>query len=97
MPTCQHCHQTWSYTETLKKLFRLAMICPYCSKQNYLSATTRRHSSMFSMLIIVVFFSLTWLSVPLTWSIIIILIGNLSMIAIYPYVAQLSKKEEPLW
>jgi len=39
MPTCQNCHNKWSWKQTVKKLRHLnnEMFCPYCGEKQYRS------------------------------------------------------------
>ncbi|MGM8365484.1 TIGR04104 family putative zinc finger protein [Virgibacillus sp. W0181] len=92
LPTCQHCHTPWTYTDTLKNMLQLR--CPYCQQKNYLSKKVRMRDALFSLLPIPI---MILFNVSFPW--ILGLGANIILVLalIYPYIIQLSKHEDPLW
>jgi CXXC-20-CXXC protein len=99
LPTCQHCHRNWTWKQTVKKSFTLSnqMTCPFCGEKQYISSKTRKRSGLLSfippltMLITLLFDTSIFLTISM-------LIGSgLALIGIYPFMIELSNKEEPLW
>jgi len=102
MPTCQNCHQKWTWKQTLKRAtitFAGGMTCPYCKEKQYMSTASRKKAgiyyAVFPILIIIplnVFFDLS-IGTAVILAIILIVI----MLGINPFMVELSNEEEPLF
>src|SRR5699024_3469843 len=53
MPTCQNCHEQWSWKQTMKAMFTLnvRLTCPHCGSEQYLTAKARKRTNMVNFLI----------------------------------------------
>lgn len=96
MPTCANCHEEWTWTQTMKTLFRLK--CPYCSQKQYETAASRQRSGMIGVVIpllllpVIIGFSL---SISVAFILAVIVSGII--IAVYPFMLKLSNEEEPFF
>ncbi|MBM7580885.1 TIGR04104 family putative zinc finger protein [Jeotgalibacillus terrae] len=100
MPTCQNCHQKWSWTTAFKRTvwFNGGMECPHCGAKQYVTKNTRKRSASLSGLSsFAIIFSALILDV--SWSGLIILAVTIFLIAmiILPSAVRLSNEDEPLW
>lgn len=50
MPTCQICHNKWSWMQTIKKTSTLnpSMTCPHCDKTQYQTQKSKGKMGMFT-------------------------------------------------
>jgi CXXC-20-CXXC protein len=99
MPTCQHCHRKWTWKQTFKKSFTLShqLTCPFCGEKQYITSKARKRSAYLSFippltLLLPIFFDISSIL-----SISILIGSGLCLIGIYPFMIELSNKEEPLW
>ncbi|WP_438310651.1 TIGR04104 family putative zinc finger protein [Sporosarcina sp. FA9] len=99
MPTCQNCHNKWSWKQTFKKSFKFigGMTCPYCSEQQYLTARMRKRSTLIPLIIVPLILLGNIFFGPFLLSL-IALLGLLPLFFIInPFIVELSNKEEPLF
>src|SRR5699024_3825172 len=99
MPTCQNCDKDWSWKQAVKSSFTLdtGMKCPYCESKQYLTTKARKRSSMFPF-IVPLLILLPWFSELSIPAMISIFIGfYLVFLGIYPFLIELSNREERLW
>ncbi|MBM7553486.1 TIGR04104 family putative zinc finger protein [Thalassobacillus pellis] len=99
MPVCDSCKQEWSWKETMSGslMWKSKAKCPYCGEEQYMTAKSKRQSSMMS-LIPVVPMSITiqfGLSVFLYLPMVIVL--GLLAGSLAPRYIKLASYEEPLW
>lgn len=98
MPTCQNCHEKWSWKQTIKKSLTLlvGMTCPYCSERQYQTARMRRRTTLIPIIIVPFimighhFFGFSPLYMLFLFG--ILLLG----IAINPFFIELASEEESL-
>ncbi|PAV28509.1 hypothetical protein CIL05_16365 [Virgibacillus profundi] len=98
MPSCSHCERKWTYGDTLKRSFRMKMVCPYCKGENYHSAKSRKKSMMTSVVLapaIILFGTFTDLSLLAVIPVALAL--GLMVLAVTPFLTELSVEEESLW
>lgn len=95
MPVCQHCHKKWTYTDTLKNMFRF--ICPYCNNKNYLSVKARKRGGYIYVVILPFLILNLYYDISLFIVTMIALLLVITNFLIHPFMVQLSKEEEPLW
>ena len=99
MPSCQNCHNKWSWKQTVKKTFSAigGMTCPYCDEKQYITARTRKRSAVFPLTIVPLimlgnlYFGPSYLSL----SALLVLIPLVFII--YPFYVEFSNEEEPLF
>ncbi|WP_200411313.1 TIGR04104 family putative zinc finger protein [Virgibacillus salexigens] len=95
MPTCENCGEKWTWKQTIKTMFRL--VCPYCDKKQYESASSRTRGGVF-MLFPVVFLPINaWLEISVGIALIIAIIFVFITFGLYPFILNLSSEEEPYW
>lgn len=96
MPTCQNCHHTWSYLETLKRSYdpNSGMVCPYCKQKQYPAPITQKITVfyIFSILIIMFLMNVTF---RFHWTNVFIYMSFIPLtIVIYPFWMKLSNEEK---
>lgn len=98
MPTCQNCKRECSWQQTFKKmfLFNTRMKCPHCGTKQYYTKRARTRMSVLIFLIPFIIF-LTLFDIPFFLLIGIHLLFCLSIMAIFPFLIELSNEEEPFW
>ncbi|MEC5425040.1 hypothetical protein QGM71_16255 [Virgibacillus sp. C22-A2] len=98
MPICAHCGKRWSYRETLKKSFRIKMICAYCHEGNYYSARGRMKSTIIPVVVSpFILFSSILLDLSVTWVTVLAIVLLVIILSVTPFWIELSKEEEALW
>lgn len=95
MPICENCGQKWTWTQTIKTLFRLR--CPHCNKKQYETASSKRKGGMSALLPLFLLplnalTGSTWLT-----TIVLIIAGLAIIFGVYPFILKLSNEEEALW
>lgn len=98
MPTCQNCHYKWSWKQTLKKSFILSegMTCPYCEKKQYITSRARKRSTVIPFLVPLIMLGNLIFGTSY-FSLIALIILIPFIFVIYPFIIELSNKEEALW
>ncbi|WP_188383818.1 TIGR04104 family putative zinc finger protein [Ornithinibacillus halotolerans] len=99
MPTCQNCSKEWKWKQTFKKSFTIKSYieCPYCSEKQYLTAKTRKRSTLPAFIAPLVLFLKLIFNIPIIIVLFILIGVLLATLALYPYIIELSNEEEPLW
>ncbi|MFD1851172.1 TIGR04104 family putative zinc finger protein [Oceanobacillus bengalensis] len=93
MPTCKSCKNQWTWIETVRS-FR--MICPYCKKKQYVAASSRKWSSIITLLVLILVFAVNlFLDLSIGWGILIAIGLGIIVLAIQPFVLELSNEMEP--
>lgn len=97
MPTCENCGKAWTWKQTVITLFRFQLICPHCSKRQYLTATSKIKASMFGFIPIIVLPIRNLFHIP--WWLLGLLMIPLLIISwiSYPYIIEVSNEKEALW
>ncbi|MFD1065116.1 TIGR04104 family putative zinc finger protein [Oceanobacillus locisalsi] len=95
MPTCQHCHQKWTWKQTMKRTATIdtAYICPYCGEKQY---ATKKSNIQFSLLMLIPlagmllnFFNISpWFI--FSW----LILGSIAIFSLFPAVLKLTSTEE---
>lgn len=54
MPTCENCHNKWSWKQTIRKMFTLdtTLICPYCGERQYQTRKSKKKASILNLLVL---------------------------------------------
>lgn len=98
MPTCAHCGKQWGYKSTLKRSFRVRLICPYCEEVNFQSAKTGKKIGLYNLILLpIVLFLGMFLDLSGLWVFITVFVFVLTIFSVTPYFIELSKDEEALW
>lgn len=99
MPVCKKCGKQWTWGQTLKKMFTVSvsMNCPYCGSTQYMTARSRKRSSLFAFVAPVVMFITVFFDLNL-WQALILFLGAAGLLlALGPFAVELGNEEEPLW
>ncbi|WP_212926132.1 TIGR04104 family putative zinc finger protein [Oceanobacillus sp. J11TS1] len=95
MPTCQHCHQKWTWEQTMKRTFTIdtAYICPYCEEKQY---ATKKSRIQFSLLIIIPLAALLLnaFNIPAWFIFSWLILGSIVVLSLFPAVLKLTNTEE---
>lgn len=95
MPICQNCQTEWSWKQTIKKSFTMdtAMNCSNCNHKQYPTRKTRRR---FALYLLIPLLSLLLPSFGVSGLIVIgiLISGCILLMAMYPFILQLSSQEE---
>ncbi|GAB3792227.1 TIGR04104 family putative zinc finger protein [Virgibacillus kimchii] len=99
MPTCQNCHEKWSWKQTFKKSFTLdtAIPCPFCGEKQYLTSRARKRSALPAVIIPFIIFIPSFFGVSFAAMISIFVSVVIGFTIFYPLVIELSNEEEALW
>lgn len=96
IPTCENCHNKWSWKQTIKKTFTLdpAMTCPYCGKKQYQTQKSKTKSSFFNAIILLpllinAIFDLPGILLLSLFPVLFVLIMSFS-----PFFVEISSREE---
>ncbi|SRR5690625_3311370 len=93
LPTCQHCHQKWSYKETMKTLFLLR--CPHCKKRNYPSRKFRWREPIFLLIVVIINFVLfPIMEMVFYWKMMFIFVILCSYLLVSPFGMIIRKEED---
>ena len=96
MPTCQNCHQKWTWKQTIKKTMTLmpGMSCPWCGEIQYQSKKSRKKAPFLSLIVLLPLLLNLFFDMPS--AILLSLIPLLAIIVfiIYPFFIDLSSTEE---
>lgn len=99
MPVCENCHTKWSWKQTIKKTTTLnpEMTCPHCGEKQYQSKGSKAKAPLFSLIGLLPLLIQTFFDVPA--AILLSLIPTLAVIIFlfYPFLVELSSKEEFLF
>ena len=95
MPTCQNCHNKWSWIQTFKKMFTLTlespMKCPYCGAEQYYTRRARKRTIALTLpLAFIALLNLLSVSPYLLGG--TYLVACLSVLAINPFLIELSNE-----
>ncbi|TRM10781.1 hypothetical protein FH966_03085 [Lentibacillus cibarius] len=96
MPTCQNCHNKWSWKQTMKKMFTLdtGMNCPYCGERQYQTRKSRKNAGLLNFFILLplllnIFFDIPAAILLSSFPVLFFLVMSLN-----PVLMHLSSKEE---
>src|SRR5690554_5617129 len=96
---CALCKKSFSYFQSMKSTLvpKVGIVCPHCEKTNYFSAKSRKQNSYFTLIIPVIFVVLLLFDIPVYFTIGITGLFALLTLFIFPFVAELTDEEEPLF
>lgn len=96
MPTCQNCHNKWSWKETIKKTTTLnpEMICPYCGEKQFQTQKSKGKIAMLTPIVLLPLLIQIFFDVPgvILFSLFPILF--VLVIVLYPFFVDLSSEEK---
>lgn len=99
MPICTNCHNKWSWKQTMKKMMTLhsTMNCPWCEKEQYQSKRSKTRASIFNLIVFLPLLIQAFFDVPgvILLSLIPVLVAIIFIF--YPFLIELSSKEEFLF
>ncbi|GAB4074747.1 hypothetical protein GCM10028778_22500 [Barrientosiimonas marina] len=96
MPTCENCHNTWSWKQTMKKMFTLdpGMNCPYCGERQYQTRKSKNKAGFLNAFVFLPIFLNIFFDIPAAILISLFLVLTSLVISLHPVVMHLSNKEE---
>ncbi|TLS37111.1 TIGR04104 family putative zinc finger protein [Pseudalkalibacillus caeni] len=99
MPACQNCGYTWKRKETTLKMltFKSSYRCPNCLQKQYLSAETRKRSSLYSLPFFLIIPFLAAFNIHFSVTLVIAVVYLVFYISYLPFTIKLSNENEPLW
>jgi CXXC-20-CXXC protein len=99
MPTCQNCHEKWSWKQTFKKSFTLdtALPCPFCGEKQYLTSRARKRGALLTMIIPFLIFIPFFFDITIFAAVSVYFAAGIGIMLIYPFVVELSNKEKAFW
>ncbi|MFA1820220.1 TIGR04104 family putative zinc finger protein [Virgibacillus oceani] len=99
MPTCQNCHNKWSWKQTFRKSFTLdtGIPCPYCGEKQFLTSKSRKRSTLGILLIPFLIFVPNFFDFSLLATLSIYAGYVILFSFTYPFLIELSNREEALW
>lgn len=96
MPTCQHCHTKWTWTQTIKRLFTLT--CPYCGQKQYESASSKQRGGIFGVITPLILLPIIiGFDVSMGAALILAIMVSAGIFGFYPFILKLSNEEEPFF
>jgi len=98
MPICQNCHHKWTWKQTFKRSFTLdtGMKCPSCEEKQYMTSRARKRSTAIPFLVPLIMLG-NLIFGSSYFSLIALIIFIPFIFVLYPFIMELSNKEEPLW
>lgn len=100
VPTCKKCATRWTWFETVRRAsfaFGGRMTCPYCGKEQYVSAQSRKWSSFSVLFVMIPFFINIVFDLSLATAFVLAVLTVFIIIAVYPFFVTLANEEEPLF
>lgn len=95
MPKCKSCGKQWGWKDTVKSSLATGvkgMVCPYCKKQQYLTAKSKKRCTMYMFFIIsplALFYNSS-----VTFGFIALIAACMLYMAIWPSLVELSNQED---
>ena len=96
MPICENCNNKWSWKQTVKKTMTLnpEMSCPYCGGKQYQSKISKKKAPFLGLIVLLPLLIQAFFDVP-----VVILLSLIPILAgivfiFYPFLIELSSKEE---
>src|SRR5699024_9941211 len=96
MPTCKNCNNKWSWKQTIKKTMTLypEMSCPCCEEKQYQSKKSKTKVPFLSLIILLPLLIRAFFDVPGAVLLSLIPVLAIIIILIYPFLIELSSREE---
>ncbi|WP_059106204.1 TIGR04104 family putative zinc finger protein [Shouchella shacheensis] len=96
MPTCEHCGYTWTWKESLKKLFtfRPEMVCPSCEEKQYQTQRSKMKSSFLMIVVLLPLLMTTFFDISVALLLGLSPILLVFSMSISPFLMEVSSKEE---
>lgn len=95
MPTCDNCHNKWSWRQTIKKTTTLdpAMTCPYCGEKQYQTQKSKTKTSLFKAIVLSPLLLQIFFDIPGAILLSLFPILTVIFIPLYPFLVELSSRE----
>ncbi|TFD92932.1 TIGR04104 family putative zinc finger protein [Jeotgalibacillus sp. R-1-5s-1] len=100
MPTCPNCQHSFTWSETVRRSFKLnsGVKCPSCEQMNYPTKKSRTRSALVSFIPLPIIL-LSNLFYPLNWTgyAVFLIATFIIVLSLLPFTIRLTDKEEFLW
>ncbi|PIC96767.1 hypothetical protein CSV69_04395 [Sporosarcina sp. P26b] len=95
MPTCQICHNKWSWIQTIKKTSTLnpAMTCPHCDKTQYQTQKSKGKMGILTLIVLLPLVIQLFFDIPGTIIFSLFPILFILVLILYPFIVKLSSQE----
>ncbi|WP_211653111.1 TIGR04104 family putative zinc finger protein [Planococcus alpniumensis] len=99
MPKCQNCGTTWTWGQTVCRLFTLgdSLTCPACRQAQYVSMESRKKTSLFVFAAPLIMFISVAFGIDPFVSLALFLASFLVIMGIYPFFIELTDERGPMW
>ncbi|MEY8749784.1 TIGR04104 family putative zinc finger protein [Alkalicoccobacillus gibsonii] len=96
MPTCKHCGTQWTWWQTLKRSFTISpgLPCPNCEKEQFVTKRSKKKTAVLSFIFPMMIPVMTLTQASLTTIFIFYPSLFIIVFSIYPFLMELSNKEE---
>ena len=96
MPICNICNNKWSWKQTVKKTMTLSpeMSCPYCEEKQYQSKKSKARAPFLSLIILLPLLIQAFFDVSGVILLSLIPLLAIIILLLYPFLVELSNKEE---
>ncbi len=95
MPTCENCHNKWTWKETVKKTFTLfgKMTCPYCGETQYITQKSKMKNSFPTMLVLSPLLLNIFFDIPGVILLSLFPVLFIIVLLIYPFLVEISNTD----
>ncbi|MGM0898897.1 MAG: TIGR04104 family putative zinc finger protein [Bacillota bacterium] len=99
MPKCQNCGVTWTWGQTVCRLFTLgdSLKCPACRKEQFLTTEARKRTSLFVFAAPFIMFISVAFGIDPFVSLALFALSFLFILGIYPFFIELTDERGPMW
>jgi|SRR5690625_1970986 len=99
MPSCSNCNEKWSWKQTVKKTMTLnpEMSCPHCGAKQYQSKSTKTKAPFWGLIVLLPLLIQTFFNVPVVILLSLIPVLAVIVFILYPFLIELSSKEDFLF
>ncbi|WP_194165575.1 TIGR04104 family putative zinc finger protein [Oceanobacillus sp. CFH 90083] len=96
MATCQHCHNKWTWKQTMKTTTTLntAYTCPYCGKKQYATKKSRTQFYFLTLIPLIALLLNLFHNIPVWFIFSWLILGGAVVLSLFPAVLKLTNKEE---
>lgn len=96
MGVCKQCSHKWNFKDKMKRLwsFKQAMKCPYCGKEQYMSAKSKSQYGIIAFIPIMVYVPVSLFKLSIIFYFILSVLIALLFSIIYSNYLELSNEEE---
>lgn len=96
MPNCVNCHNKWNWKQTIKITTTLnpVMTCPYCGEKQYQTQKSKTKIGFLTTIVLLPLLLQPFFDIPGAFLLSLFPILAVIVILLYPFLIELSSKEE---